>query len=607
MTTGDIRTNEADASDRERPEEQFDVVIVGAGFAGLYMLHRVRKLGLRVVVVEAGTDVGGTWYWNRYPGARCDVPSMEYSLSFDDDLQQEWVWSEVMSPQPEILAYAQHIADRFDLRRDIRFETKVTSAHYDDAADRWRLTTNAGHRLSARFTVMATGALSASNLPNIEGRDDFAGPLLHTGEWPKEPVDLAGKRVGIIGTGSSGVQAIPVLAEQAGHLHVFQRTPVYTFPANNRPLRDDIQQAYKDNYAEVRDRQRESVAGFSGFSPRKATASKDGASKDSKPKADAAAASKEGAGSGRVDPDIEAGLIGPGAAKNEQSARAPSVRRQRSGILDLDENERWEAVVKHGPGIFGSYRDVYTDTEANDIACDLYRRQVAKIVTDPVVADRLQPKDYPLGCKRQVYDTNYYETFNRSNVTLVDLQADPLERITTTGVQLENEHVELDVLVFATGFDAMTGALDRIDIRGRGGHPLRDEWSAGPRTYLGLAVAGFPNMFTITGPGSPSVLSNVLVSIEQHVDWLIDCFTHLADNDHSTIEATLDAQNEWGEHVNEVASGTMYTAPNCGSWYLGANIEGKPRVFMPYVGGVGRYRGICDEVAAEGYRGFVLT
>ncbi|MDH3683450.1 MAG: NAD(P)/FAD-dependent oxidoreductase [Acidimicrobiia bacterium] len=557
----------------------YDAVIVGAGFAGLYQLLRLREVGLRVKVIEAGTDVGGTWYWNRYPGARCDVPSMEYSYSFDEDLEQEWEWSEVMSPQPEILAYARHVAERFDLRRDIQFETRVTAARFDDATDRWTITTDRAETLSARFCIMATGCLSMSNLPNIEGRDRFAGLALHTGNWPKEPVDLRGKRVGVIGTGSSGVQAIPVIAAEASHLHVFQRTPVYTFPANNRPLNDEIVAAYKANYAEVRERQRHSVAGFSGFNPKKAAIT---------PTAVPDAAAK------------------PGPPESGDTPVAKPKRRSR-GLLDLDLDERRDAVAAHGPAVFQRYRDVYTDPAANEAACELYRELVDDIVEDPTVAEDLKPKGYPLGCKRQVYDTDYYETFNRPNVTLVDLHRDPLLQITETGVQTESGDVDLDVLVFATGFDAMTGALERIDIRGRGGRALRDDWSEGPHTYLGLAVEGYPNLFTITGPGSPSVLSNVIVSIEQHVDWITDCIAHLDANELTTIEATAEAQADWDERVAEAAKGTMYTAPSCASWYLGANIEGKSRVFMPYVGGVGRYRKICDDVAADGYRGFTLA
>ncbi|MGI9614736.1 MAG: flavin-containing monooxygenase [Acidimicrobiales bacterium] len=575
--------------------DPLDALIVGAGFAGMYQLYRLREAGLSVRVIEAGTDVGGTWYWNRYPGARCDVPSMEYSFSFDQQLEQDWTWSEVMSPQPEIFAYARHVAERFELRPYIQFETKVTAASFDDDRNQWRVTTDRGDRFDARFVIMATGCLSVSNLPQIEGRESFAGLSLHTGNWPKTVGDdpcemLAGKRVGVIGTGSSGVQAIPVIAEAASHLHVFQRTPVYTFPANNRPLRDDIVTSYKENYTEVRERQRHSVAGFSGFDPRRANS-------NAHPK-EGAVASGEGRAGDRAETRAEGRVAGRATTTSKQ---------RRPGLLDLSPAERTAAVDRYGPAVFMRYRDVYTDPEANEAACDLYRDRIDQVVTDPAVAERLKPKDYPLGCKRQVYDTEYYETFNRDDVTLVDLSENPLRRITERGVDTAAESIELDVLVFATGFDAMTGALNRIDIRGRNGRELRDDWAAGPQSYLGLSVAGFPNLFTITGPGSPSVLSNVLVSIEQHVDWITACIAHLGDNGLSTIETTEEAQQDWADQVAAAADGTMYTAPGCASWYLGANIEGKTQVFMPYVGGVGRYRDICDQVAEDGYAGFVTA
>ncbi|MCC6438277.1 MAG: NAD(P)/FAD-dependent oxidoreductase [Acidimicrobiales bacterium] len=547
------------STDATVPEARFDAVVVGAGFAGMYMLHRLRQQGLSVLVLDGATDVGGTWYWNRYPGARCDVPSMEYSYSWSEELQQEWQWSEVMSPQPEILAYAQHVADRFDLRRDIRFATTVRAAHFDESTDTWVIATDAGDRLRATYCIMATGALSASNTPDLPGLDRFGGELLHTGRWPKAPVALD-RRVGVIGTGSSGVQAIPVIAEQAEHLFVLQRTPVFTFPANNKPLRPDVQSAYKDHYDEVRRRQRHSPNGFSGWSPVKVA-----------PKQSTA---------------------GPRPARPELRTLSPEQRHQ-----------AWE---QYGFRVFDRFRDVYKDMEANELACELYRDHVRSVVRDPDVAERLLPKDYPLGCKRQVLDSGYYETFNRPNVTLVDLRDEALVEITETGVRTTKRHIELDVLVLATGFDAMTGALDRIDIRGRGGVTLKEHWAAGPRTYLGLQVAGFPNLFTVTGPGSPSVLSNVIVAIEQHVEWIDDCIGELRRDGLRTIETTPDAEEAWGRHVTEVAQDTMYVAPGCSSWYLGANIPGKPRVFMPYVGGLGRYRARCDEIVANGYEGFVL-
>lgn len=549
-----------------------DVVVVGAGFAGMYLLHRLRQQGRSVVVFEAGSDVGGTWWWNRYPGARCDVPSMEYSYSFDPELEQEWEWTELMAGQPEILRYARHVAERYDLRPDIVFDTRVTAATWSDDDRSWTLTTDGGHRVTAQWCVMATGCLSVPNTPDLPGLDSFAGTVLHTGLWPEEPPNLTAKRVGVIGTGSSGVQAIPELAELAEHLTVFQRSPVYTVPANNRPLRPEIVEEFKARYHEIRQRERESVSGFLGpaalRSPRPPSRPSDG----------------EG-------PSEPAGIR--------------PVRTQR-GLLDLSPQERRQAFDENGPGAFMRYRDVYVDPEANELACELFRREIDKLIDDPEVAEALKPTDYPLACKRQVLDTDYYQTFNRDDVDLVDLRRDPLVEITPAGVRTQAGEVELDVLVLATGFDAMTGALSRIDIRGRGGDRLTDAWADGPRTYLGLQVAGFPNLFTITGPGSPSVLANMVIAIEHHVDWVVDCLEAVERQGASTVEATSAAVDDWVAHVNEVAEGTMYTAPSCNSWYLGSNIEGKSRVFMPYVGGLGRYRDLCAEVVADGYRGFEI-
>ncbi|MDJ0867621.1 MAG: NAD(P)/FAD-dependent oxidoreductase [Myxococcota bacterium] len=534
--------------------ERFDVIVVGAGFGGLYALHKLRGQGLRVRVLEAGDDVGGTWYWNRYPGCRCDVPSVEYSYSFSPELEQEWEWTEVMAAQPEILRYARHVADRFDLRRDISFRTRVAAARYDDASGGWHVETQDGERLVARFFVLATGCLSTPNTPPIEGASDFAGPVYHTGAWPHEGVDFRGVRVGIIGTGSSGVQAIPVLAEQAEHLTVFQRTPNYTVPAGNHPLsREDLQRV-KESYARIRRAERHSLGGFIfGF------------------------------GGGRA-------FIGPTEL-----------------LLETTEAERQAVMEAEGFAALRRYLDIGLNAEANELACEMYRELLRRQVKDPETAEGLSPRGYPIGCKRPVIDTGYLGTFNRDDVTLVDLRRGGIERITPTAVETLQGTFEIDALVYATGFDAMTGTILRIDIRGRQGAHLREAWEAGPCSYLGLQVHGFPNLFTITGPGSPSVLSNMIVSIEQHVDWIAECIAHLDEKGLSRIEPEAEAQAGWVEHVNEVARGTMLTAPSCQSWYLGANIPGKPRIFMPYVGGVGQYRKICDEIAADGYRGFGLS
>ena len=542
--------------DTQKDFSKLDVIIVGAGFSGMYMLHRLRGLGLQVQVLEAGSDVGGTWYWNRYPGARCDVPSMEYSYSFSEALQQEWDWTEVMAAQPEILEYARHVADRFGLRESISFDTRVTAAHYDEASRQWRVSTEAGTHYQAQFCIMATGCLSVPNTPVIEGADSFAGPIYHTGQWPHEGVDFTGQRVGIIGTGSSGIQAIPVIAEQAEHLTVFQRTPNYTMPARNAPLTKAFLDEARANYAEIRETQRQSMAGIIGYG------------------------------------------FGFGGADNVEPVDL---------IKETTEQQRLARLDEQGFAAIRTYADIGIDLDANEMACDLYRQQVSRTVRNPEVAEGLKPKAYPIGCKRPVIDTNYYETYNRDNVQLVDLRQGGIDCIMPNGIKTQQGDFECDVLVYATGFDAMTGALLKMDIRGRGGETLGEHWAAGPKTYLGLQVAGFPNMFTVTGPGSPSVLSNMIVSIEQHVDWIADCISYLGQHQYRSIEAEVAAENEWVEHVNTVANGTMLTAPSCNSWYLGANIPGKPRIFMPYVGGVGNYRAHCDGVVQAGYKGFALS
>jgi cyclohexanone monooxygenase len=521
---------------------------VGAGLAGVYMLHRLRGLGLSVRAYEAGNGVGGTWYWNRYPGARCDVESMDYSYSFSEDLQQEWRWSERYAAQPEILAYVNHVVDRFDLRRDIELDTRITAAVYDETSARWTISTGRGEHVGAQFCIMATGCLSSAQIPEFPGFDAFEGKHYHTGHWPHEGVDFTGQRVAVIGTGSSGIQSIPIVAEQAAHLFVFQRTANFAIPAHNAPLDPDYERRVKANYAEFRRRQRESRLGFV-------------------------------------------------VERKEESALAVAAEeRQR------EYEKRW---ARGGLGFAATYADLLTDKSANDTAADFFRAKIRGLVRDPALAEALTPKDYPIGTKRLCVDTNYYETFNRDNVTLVDIQKTPIEALTSRGVQTRDAHYAVDSIVFATGFDAMTGALLNIHITGRGGQALRQKWKAGPLTYLGLAVAGFPNLFLITGPGSPSVISNMIVSIEQHVDWIADCIGYLRERDRESIEPTAEAEDAWVAHVNEVGYRTLY--PQANSWYMGANIPGKPRVFMPYIGGVGAYRQKCDEVAARGYEGFEIA
>jgi cyclohexanone monooxygenase len=538
-----------------------DVVVVGAGFSGLYMLYRLRRQGMTARVLESADDVGGTWYWNRYPGARCDVPSIEYSYGFSDELQQTWRWSEAMSEQPEILAYLQHVADRFDLRRDISFSTPVESAVYEEESGTWAVTTTTGERITCRFCVMATGCLSVPLEPDIPGLGEFGGTLAYTSRYPHEGIDFSGRRVAIVGTGSSGVQSIPVVAAQAAHLTVFQRTAVFTLPVGNLPLTDEADRRAKARYDEIRAKQRVSMAGFSSVGL------------------------PDGANTGL-------GQLGFGTATDK--------------ILDATPEERQARIEERGLGAIYSWADVLIDPEANEVACELYRDHVRRVVHDPVMAEALCPTGYPIGCKRQVLDTGYYEAFNRDNVDLVDLRRTPIETVTPTGIRTAEAHVEVDVLILATGFDAMTGALGRIDIRGTGGQRLQDKWHAGPRAYLGIQSVGFPNLFMITAPGSPSVLSNMTVSIEQHVDWVADCLAHMAECGHRTIEPVEAAEDAWIDRVNGTAKKTMYVKPSCNSWYLGANVPGKPRIFMPFVGGVGEYRRTCDEIVAAGYEGFVF-
>ncbi len=527
----------------------FDAIIIGAGFSGLYQLYSLReRLQLSVRVLERAADVGGTWYWNRYPGARCDSESYSYSFSFSEHLEQEWNWSERYPAQPEIMRYLRHVAERFDLRRDIDFNTEVVSARFDEGRGRWLVTTACDRVFSATYLITAVGCLSATNVPTIDGLEDFRGQWYHTGNWPPAGVDFHGRRVGQIGTGSTGIQAAPVIAAQAAHLYVFQRTPNFSIPARNAPLAPQAQAEIKQNYAEIRRIMRQSTNGHPF-------------------------------------------LLSP------QSALEVTPEERRA---------RYEAAWQHGGLRFrATFRDLLTDRRANDTAADFIREKIRDIVVDPAIAERLMPRDHPFAAKRPPIDTDYFETFNRDNVTLVDLRTLPIERITPSGIKTAGAEYPLDIIVFATGFDAMTGPLLGFDLRGRGGRALRDVWAVGPKTYLGLQIAGFPNLFTITGPGSPSVLCNMPVPIEQHVEWITDCIGFMRAHDLAFIEATEDAMARWGTEVAAAAATLLPEAAS--SWYLGANVPGKPRVFMPYPGGMAHYRGLCDQVAANAYAGFRLS
>lgn len=525
----------------------FDAVVVGAGFAGMYMLYQLRERGYKAIVFERANGVGGTWYWNRYPGARCDVESLEYSYSFSDELQQEWEWSERYSGQPEILSYANHVADRFDLRRDIEFETSVLSAHYQHEESKWRIATDRAETVVARYMIMATGCLSSTNLPNIDGISDYGGETYHTGQWPHENVNLGGKRVGIIGTGSSAIQAIPYLAKEAAELVVFQRTPNFSIPARNRVADPDEVERVKGDYQGFREFNRMAPAAIRGTMP----------------------------------------------GRNESALDVPGDER------NAEMHKRWE----HGGFAFmGAFNDLGLNKAANDIAADFVRARIREVVHDPEVADALSPNNV-IGCKRLCLDTEYYETYNLPHVQLVDINQDPIKRLTSDGVKTASTEFAFDVVIFATGFDAMTGTLLRIDIRGKDGQTLQEKWAEGPKTYLGLTTANFPNMFMISGPGSPSVLTNMIVSIEQHVEWIAACLDFMREHEYQLINAESIAEEDWVTYVNAIADMTLY--PTCNSWYLGANIPGKPRVFMPHIG-FPNYVQRCDEVVHNNYQGFEL-
>ena len=529
----------------------YDAVVIGAGFAGMYMLKKLRDdLGMNIQVYERGSGVGGTWFWNRYPGARCDSESYIYCFSFDDDLLQEWNWSGKYPEQPEILEYLNHVADRFDLRSGIQFNTSVTAARFNDDTQLWEIETDQGDRVTANYVVTAIGCISTGQIPQIPGLDSFEGDWHHTGAWPHDGVDFEGKRVAVIGTGSSGVQSIPVIARESKHLTVFQRTPQYTIPARHENVDQEFLREVKANYTEIMQQSKVSFAGF----------------------------------------PVEF---------SEESALEVSDEERRAKFEEL-----WE--LGGFRFLFQSYGDIAVDRRANDTASEFIRSKIREIVNDPATAEKLLPRDHPFGSKRALIDTNYFDTYNRDNVDLVDIRHFPIEEITPTGLRTaDGEEYDFDVIVFATGYDAMTGTFFNIDFTGRNGVALREKWSEGPKTYLGLSTTDFPNMFMITGPGSPSVLSNMPVSIEQHVEFVADFIEYLRERGVDTVDVDPAAEDDWVQHVNDVAEQTMYMLAD--SWYLGANIPGKPRVFMPYAGGVGVYRERCEEIAATDYPGYIQS
>lgn len=548
------------ATRRLRPDDLdesagVDVLIIGAGFSGLYALHRLRALGIPARVLEKAESVGGTWFYNRYPGARCDIESIEYSYSFSDEIQQEWVWTETMPAQPEVEAYLNFVADRLDLRRDIQFGTEVVALILDEDAAAWVVQTAAGEFFAARFVVAATGILSAPLDPDIPGMTAFGGTSLFTGRWPREGVDLAGRRVGVIGTGSTGVQLIPVVAQEASQLYVFQRSPAYTLPWQVRRFQPGELDEMKARYHEIRAAQREHPVG--------------------------------------------AARLSAFSVMLDMLSRPP--------LKSASREERRRAIEQNGVMGALNWGDVFFDIEANRIAAALYGEAVARIVNNPQTAAALVP-NHPFGCKRPIIDQGYYEAFNRDNVSLVDLRKDPIRTVTQTGIQTEQRNCELDVIVYATGFDAMTGALSRIDVRGRDGRSLADFWSSeGPLSYLGVAVAGFPNLFMVQGPGSPSATTNFVAALEQHVEWISECIAYVRDRKIGTIEALTTAQREWIEHTTALVASTVLVHPTCNSWYNGGNVPGKKRMYMAYTGGIPEYRRRCEEIAAAGYTGFKLT
>ncbi|MFM8945813.1 MAG: alpha/beta hydrolase fold domain-containing protein [Actinomycetota bacterium] len=526
-----------------------DVVVVGAGFAGMYLLHELREKGFSSRVLEAGDDVGGTWYWNRYPGARCDIATTDYQYSWDPDLHDEWTWSEKHAAQPEILRYAQHVAKKHDLYSGIDFEVKVEEAAWDDTTKKWTIHTSTGEKITCRHYVMATGCLSVPKEPDIPGTDRFGGAVYVTGRWPHEGVDFTGKRVAVIGTGSSGIQSIPLIAEQAKELVVFQRTPNYSIPALNGPAPADRVERLAADRAAYEAESRMSTSGVPMPMP---------------------------------------------------TVSALAVSREEAFAM-LEKS--WQRGELLAPG--ATFLDAGINRAANEVVCEFMRSKIREVVKDPEVAELLSPRGHAYGTKRPCMDTNYFQTFNLPHVRLVDLRKNPIRSITETGIEFGSESKEFDAIVYATGFDAMTGAIVGVNITGKNGLTLKKKWGAGPLTYLGLTSVGFPNLFMITGPGSPSVLSNMMISIEQHVDWICDTLVDMREKGYSTIEPTPVAEEGWRVHCGDCADITIFQETD--SWYMGANVPGKPRVLFPYIGGVGRYRAICDDVRKKGYLGFELA
>ena len=530
------------------PSSHYDAIVIGAGFAGLYMLHRLRGLGLKARVFEAGDGIGGTWFWNCYPGARCDVDSMQYCYSWSDELQREWQWTERYPTRDEILRYVRHVAERFDLNRDISLNSRVVAGRWLADSGRWQIKIERGPTVTARFLITATGCLSESRVPDIDGLDEFKGRTFHTGRWPKTPVHFAGQRVGIMGTGSSGIQAIPEIAREAREVIVFQRTPNFSIPAWNGPIDTEHKRYWMTNYPALRERARNTRSGI------------------------------------LYDYGTRPGVAMTAEERNEEM------------------DSRWK---KGGANFVHAFNDTFVNPESNQFLADYVRNKIRQTVKDPDTAAKLLPRDHPIGTKRICVDSGYFETFNRPNVKLVDLRSDPITGFDETAVITRSTRHELDTMVFATGYDAVTGALERLNLQGETGQSLRDLWKDGPTSYLGLMTVGFPNLFTITGPGSPSILTNVIVSIEQHVDWIAACLAHMTSHGFQRIDAQQAAQDRWVAKVQDVATGTLFVKAN--SWYMGANIPGKPRVFLPFVGGFANYAAICRDVVSKGYEGFSFS